>query len=492
MNQKSTVLFSLLLILAVGCSSVTSNPTPQASPNLSNPTSQTFATQLAPTSPPATPTVEAGPMDALFSAPADPVNVITQLEAEQSQSAIISPDGGQLTAVDAAGNNFTLDIPAGALLVKTQIIMTPISSLSNLPLTNGLVAAVQFEPDGLFLYKDAILTITPAQNVPLENQVLFGYLGNGADLHLAVPGPDDNQIQVRIPHFSGYGLGSGTVADRTALSLKNAVDMDARLQQQTANLLSRARQARLQGDLPVDLSLLSEYLQSYYNLVVKPRLQAAGSSCENGQLAIQTALGYERMLQLLNITDSSSLQDIAALIETVHTTCRAEAIKQCQASPDPQILIKFDLGYERQKQLLGGSSGDSVENIVADAIKTCGFKGYKIDLLISNNEMGNHTTAIICSLEKPFQITETTNIWTYTATFTPSSPTGGTAETSFTFGGGVFEKRSGPYAVAYYNNQPYQIKWDFHLIDEGKMIGEEDLTYYYNLQPLDTAECSQP
>lgn len=103
-----------------------------------------------------------GPSDALFSNPADPVDVTVALDASQAQLAVMTPAGGELTVQDAAGNRFTLHVPAGALLIDTQITMTPVASIDDLPLTNGMVGAVQFEPDGLFLYEDAILTIEPA------------------------------------------------------------------------------------------------------------------------------------------------------------------------------------------------------------------------------------------------------------------------------------------------------------------------------------------
>ena len=51
--------------------------------------------------------------------------------------------------------------------------------------------------------------------------------------------------------------------------------------------------------------------------------------------------------------NNNSMQDLTALMETVYTKCREEVIKECQAKVDPKILIQFELGYERQKQLLG-------------------------------------------------------------------------------------------------------------------------------------------
>ncbi|MBK8422080.1 hypothetical protein [Candidatus Villigracilis saccharophilus] len=381
--------------------------------------------------------------DALFTDPSDPVNVAVELETQQAQTATISPEGGQITAVDIAGNRFTLDIPAGALVVDTEITMTPVGSMNGLPLTNGLVGAVQFEPDGLFLYQDAILTIEPIQELPLENQIIFGYVGSGQDLHLASPGPDLDRIQVRVPHFSGFGLGSGMATDRATLLLKRAADHEIRIQQQVADLLTREREAQLQGqESSVDLSALTEYFKSYYGLVVRPRMLAAGSSCANGKLAIQTLLGYERQKQLLGMDDgnNNSMQDLIALMDTVYAKCREEAVKECQAKVDPKILIQFELGYERQKQLLGlGGGNPSVANILEEAVRICG-QSYSI----SGGADEFFGTGTICSIEQPWTISGSG----VTVTFTPSSANGG----SYSYSGsmsGIDVSGSGSYTVIY-------------------------------------------
>lgn len=382
-----------------------------------------------------------GPTDALFTDAPNPVSVSVELEAKNAQTATVSKQGGQLKATDAAGNRFTLDIPAGALVMDTEITMTPVGAIGDLPVKNGLVGAVQFKPDGLFLYEDAVLTIEPAKNVPVENQILFGYLGKGQDLYLATPGKDFHQIQVRVPHFSGFGLGSGMATDRAALLLKRAADHEVRIQQQVADLLSRERQSQLLGNPPGDLSSLAEYFKSYYGLVVRPRMLAAGSSCENGKLAIQTLLGYERQMQLLGFESNNSTQELAGLMETVHAKCREEKVKECQAKVDPKILIQFELGFERQKQLLGLGESTSLGNIAEEAIKICG-QSYKV----SGSSNGVAFSGTICRVNQPFVLNVTFPGGSGKQTFTPSSDSGGSvAEASS--GGDCVATGGGPYTI---------------------------------------------
>jgi hypothetical protein len=378
------------------------------------------------------------PSDALFTDKANPINVTVTLEDQNAQKAVISPEGGQLTATDAAGNRFTLDIPKGAVDADTEISMIPVASMDGLPLKNGMVGAVQFEPDGLFLNADAFLTIEPAQEVPLENQILFGYQGTGQDLHLAMPGPDKQKIQIRVPHFSGVGLGSGISADRAALLLSRAADHEVRIQQQVAEYLTQQRDNGIG-----DLSGLSNYFQSYYGLVVRPRMIAASSSCENGKLAIQSLLGYDRQKQLLGFGDdsSSTMQDLAALMDKIYEKCREEKVKECQAKISPQVLIQFEIGFERQRQLLGFESRKSIADIVKDAIKTCGQS-----FLINGSSNQVDFNGTICSLDKPFDLTETYPGGSGKITFTPSDSLGGMVSDTSS-GSGCVASGEGPYEV---------------------------------------------
>lgn len=381
-----------------------------------------------------------GPSDDLFTDQADPVGVTVQLEAAGSETAMVSPDGGQLTAEDAFGNRFTLDVPAGALLIDTQITMTPVASIDDLPLTNGMVGAVQFEPDGLFLYEDAILTIDPAQDVPLENQILFGYLGSGQDLHLAIPGPEFDEIQVRVPHFSGFGLGSGIGTDRAALLLKRAADHEVRIQQQVADFLARQKEVRAAGGEGADLSALLPFFESYYGLVVRPRMLAAFSSCANSTGAIQTLLGDERLRQLLGFgRGSQAMQELVDLMKTGHARCREEVVKECKAKVDPTILIQFEIGYQRQLQLLGAGEATPLASIVEEAVKTCG-QSYSI----SGGADEFFGTGTICSIEQPWTVTGSG----VTVTFTPSSANGGAYSYSGSMSG-FSVSGTGEYTVVY-------------------------------------------
>lgn len=242
--------------------------------------------------------------DAYFLAPADPVNVVVTTETSNRVVMTVTSAGGTLSATDAAGNQFSLEIPANAVRQDTLIAMTPVDSLSGLPVTPPAFASVHLEPAGLFLEKDAILTIVPVQAVPVQNQTFFGAHGDGSDLYLAIPGPDYTKMQVRVPHFSLWGFLSMTPQERNAeVVLKRAADHAARLEQVIAKVMHEVRKAAIL-DTTVDpttgdITTLSSYFDSYYGLVVRPRLLVAATNCATAVLALRTLITFEGRLQFL-------------------------------------------------------------------------------------------------------------------------------------------------------------------------------------------------
>ena len=242
--------------------------------------------------------------DEYFLAPADPVNVAVTTETSNRVVMTLTSAGGTLSATDAAGNQFSLAIPANAVTQDTLIAMTPVGSLSGLPVTPPAFASVHLEPAGLFLEKDAILTIVPAQAVPVQNQTFFGAHGDGSDLSLAIPGPDYTQMQVRVPHFSLWGFLSMTPQERNAeVVLKRAADHAARLDQIIAKVMHEVRAASILGTTvdpsTGDINTLVGYFDSYYGLVVRPRLLVAATNCATAVLALQTLTTFNRRMQLL-------------------------------------------------------------------------------------------------------------------------------------------------------------------------------------------------
>ena len=320
----------------------------------------------------------------IFTAPANPLKITLELDAGLASSATISAvNGGTLNATGADGTAYSLVIPPNALAQDTLITMTPVKSITDLSFSGGLGGAVRFEPEGLYFYKEAILSITPVKNIPIENQIMFGFDSNGSDVHLAMPVVSSNAIQIRLEHFSGAGVGNGVSAEKAAIYNRMADSAENRLTSEMADALSRERQRQLLGiDNGEDVTATMTYaLSRYENDVLKPRMKAAMSTsgtCADAKRAIQSLLGWERQRQLLGVSDDSV--DMSGLMDAAGRKCADEEYKMCEEQHVIVRILPFVLGLERQMQLLGIVSDDAPSNALLQYAWGLVEKCFRFDL----------------------------------------------------------------------------------------------------------------
>ena len=129
-----------------------------------------------------------GDFSYIFEIPTDPIQIAVTPDASSAVETVVPVDGGTLTATGADGTVYQLAIPPNALEFDTRITLTPLTAVNGLPFGGGQTFAVQIAPEGLFLDETAVLTITPPQPIPVQQQILFGYRGDGENLILALPG----------------------------------------------------------------------------------------------------------------------------------------------------------------------------------------------------------------------------------------------------------------------------------------------------------------
>ena len=184
---------------------------------------------------------------AIFAPTRPPIDLTVTLDPGAAVSAVIPVDGGDIEATGADGTVYHLSIPDDALVEATEIQMTPVASLDGLPTGGTVNYAVQLAPDGLQLFDFATLTITPSAELPIEEQLPFGYDGDGKGLFIATPVVDEPAIQLLIQHFSGYGVSRGLLADIEPERERLGGSEERRLQSQVAEALVRERQRQLQA-----------------------------------------------------------------------------------------------------------------------------------------------------------------------------------------------------------------------------------------------------
>lgn len=283
MKSLKSILFVLALIsMSLSCNLLT----PDSSKDVGNPPND--VTNL--------PVID-------FEAPAEPLNVTVQLDEAFTVSGEFTSRGGVMTLTAGDGTIFTLEVPTKALEVDTVITMTAVKSIVGAPLDDGAVSAVQLEPSGLFFNELVTLTILPAQEIPIESQIIFGYEGTGQDYHLTVIDPKSREIKIKLMEFSGAGVGSGGDKEWAANLQNQANNSRVRIQNEVGKLLQTERRAQLLGTEGNDevWSTLKSYMEQYYDQVIQKEMAAAELDCKYARKAIQDLLGLERQNQLLGL-----------------------------------------------------------------------------------------------------------------------------------------------------------------------------------------------
>ncbi len=267
--------------------------------------------------------------------PPQPRDVTVVLDAENAVEALIPVEGGTISATGADGAVFTLEVPSDALLNETTMSLTPVSSITGMPFGGDQTSAVQLGPDGLFLQNFATLTITPATMIPVDQQIFFGYLADGKDVTFAPPIVGSSEVKINVMHFSGNGVTNGKQDSLAAVRETLGGDVARRLSSQMAEKLGRERALQLgfpeEGQESIDLgATFEEAWKQYEEQVVKPRLAAAGDSCDAGELALQTVLSLERDKALLGAgSEENVFTKYADLYNKVARTCVIEEFKAC-------------------------------------------------------------------------------------------------------------------------------------------------------------------
>ena len=308
----------------------------------------------------------------IFHPPSDPASAAVKLDETKAVEAVVPLEGGVLRATGADGTQYALDIPKDALLNETKIRLIP-AAVSGLPFGSEQTYATQLEPEGLVFNNFATLTITPPQEIPLQEQLFFGYQGAGKDVIFAPPVVNSKEIKIRVLHFSGYGVTKGLLADPESVRERLGGSTERRLQSRMAEILGAERQRQLLGGGDNEPGTwqteFASIIEQYKKEVIEPRVAAAGESCAAGRLALQTALGFERQMQLLG-SGEGGMEKFADLMDTVSRVCIKEEYEMCAQDHIIHRMIPVWLGFERQMQLLGVENSP-VSQYAAEMTKKC-------------------------------------------------------------------------------------------------------------------------
>ena len=375
-----------------------------------------------------------------FTTPAEPLNVTVELDETSTVSAMFSPNGNTMTLTSADGTVFTLDVPKGALAVDTAITMTAVKNITGAPLSSGAVAAVQLEPSGLVFKEVITLIIIPTQEIPIEDQIIFGYEGSGQDYHLAIVDPKSHEVNIKLMGFSGAGVSSGGDKEWASNLQIQASNASTRFQQNVGEATQAARQTYfLTGEESTSREVLAPILDQFYDQVVLKEIAAADLDCKYAQQALQDLLFLERQRQLLGFSTVES-------ITTIDFVGKTEKLKK--------IMDECKKSY-----LVSGTSSE------------VSFSG------------------TICSLDEPFVLNVTFPGGSGVQTFTPSSPIGG-AVTESSAGQGCTASGDGSYTVAVNEDGSGTLQWTVAAtLTCPNISNSRTVTFALPLQPAPEGSC---
>ena len=317
----------------------------------------------------------------VFQQPPNPINVSATVDTAHSVSGLIAAkSGGRLTTKGADGSEFTLSVPANALLGDQPVTMTPILNIAGLPLSGGFGAGVQLSPEGLVLLQPATLTIKPARQIPVAQQTGFAYQGSGQDFYL-YPLNSVNTVTLSLVHFSGYGVGSGSAP------AFNPSDALAKLQSALAALATAERARILMGEDP-DPQFFQEELdliQQCFLQAIQPLLEQAKNNLADQEAikdAIGKALSWEQIEELLGASEDKVFQQqkqfIQDTIDAIEVGEFNLAYEDCIASANP-VLVADMVGVARYFALLGGDLQSILGGDYWDKVNKCANQKLIVD-----------------------------------------------------------------------------------------------------------------
>jgi len=213
---------------------------------------------------------------AIFDGEANPSSVRLELDPSGASQAVISAAGGKLEATGSDGTRFTLTLPEGALPLAVEISLTPLLQITDLPL-DDFGGAVVIGPADVQFQKIATLTIEPALDILLAEQITFGFEAEGGDFHLQPPGLDPETVQILVLHSGGFGVGRAAASERQALLDRLPTSPGNRFSHQLADILLRARQHGLSAGIEAEVQSL---VAAYYASFVR-RVEAAGAPAQS-------------------------------------------------------------------------------------------------------------------------------------------------------------------------------------------------------------------
>ena len=268
--------------------------------------------------------------------------VTPRLDAGRQVSHAVPAGGAVLTTTAADGTRFTLELPDGAVPDERPVTLTPLSALDGLPLSGGLIAGVQIEPDGLALLRPVTLTIETRTALNPDQVLGFAYAGQGEDFHLYPSAVSRNKITMLLTHFSGHGVGEGSDGDVQAAASASPADPQSKAENEE---VVKLREALKRGDKDAQAAA-EQAMREVFTTNVLPYLQAAQGSQPGDQSFEKASMmyfgwaGYAQMLLFQGKAYRNLTPEVLRgfdMLDKAYQALIPKALDQCVSERDPKL-----------------------------------------------------------------------------------------------------------------------------------------------------------
>ena len=291
--------------------------------------------------------------------------VTAVLDDAHAVTQTIGIQGGELQTRDAQGRLIKLTFPGNSLARETEIRMTPITAVSAIPLSGGVIAGVELAPKGLLLWEPATLTIELSAPLPIPSGIPFAYQEGTTAYRVQEMTAEGNTLQFRIHHFSGYGVGEGSSVDWSAISSRYQADAAEGLFQQIGVVLQNNFDGLYE---PLEYSAaLTNAFRDFERGPYQAFIAALGTgpTCTDDRTRVNTLFWFNREAAILGYAYENFPW---AKLETTMRGCTDQIRRLCVDNHDPSFTINL-LEHSKNLDIMGlvGAADHAVQ-----AARFCG------------------------------------------------------------------------------------------------------------------------
>lgn len=265
---------------------------------------------------------------------AEPAGGGVSLETARAARATIGAAGGSVSATAADGRRYTLTVPPGALATATEISATPVTSMGDAPLAQGLRGAVRFGPAGLAFAFPATLRIEGVPTAATAGKRLVGFVrsDDGAQMQLLPTGAVNGALELPVPHFSDAGAAEASPAEVAQVPTTTPATAFEQV------LTDAIRRAPLQP-VPVSLADRAAALGATIDNVVVP-LQAAAAASTDAKVREDGVAAFNGLAYALDLGFSADERpQVIALLNG--------RVERVRAAAGALLKADFDAGLAR-------------------------------------------------------------------------------------------------------------------------------------------------